>query len=82
MTSRSKKQWPPLEPFFERLRAEAKVILPRTLKAICGHRQPTATEKLMAWAAWEEWAAEEVRRFDYFNHPEIVALGGTNPAAN
>lgn len=61
-----------LSEFFAHLRNEGAPVYYRALRALCKNRPPTHTEKGLAWAAWEEWAEGELRRFDYWNHPEIA----------
>lgn len=63
----------PLSELLDELRGQGKRIYATTLRALAKDRQATATERNQAWAAVEEAAEDQLRRWDYYNHPELEA---------
>lgn len=63
----------PVSELLDELRAQGKRVYHQTVRALARDRQATATERKQAWAAVEEAAEDQLRRWDYYNHPEIHA---------
>jgi len=62
----------PLSELLDALRDAGKRTYHQTIRALARDRQATATERSQAWLAVEEEANDQLRRWDYFNHPEIA----------
>ena len=63
----------PLSELLDELRNQGKQIHATTIRALARDREATGTERAQAWAAVEEAAQDQLRRWDYFSHPEIKA---------
>lgn len=61
----------PVSELLDELRGQGKRIYATTLRALAKDREATGTERLQAWAAVEEAAEDQLRRWNYFQHPEI-----------
>lgn len=61
----------PVGELLDELRQQGKRIYDSTIRALARDRESTATERLQAWAAVEEAAEDQLRRWNYFQHPEI-----------
>lgn len=61
----------PVSDLLEELRYQSKRVFHSTTRALARDREATATERLQAWAAVEEAAEDQLRRWNYFQHPEI-----------
>ncbi|NBQ53606.1 MAG: hypothetical protein EBU49_08510 [Proteobacteria bacterium] len=57
----------------DELRVQGKRIYATTLRALARDREATGTERSQAWLAVEEAAHDQLRRWDYFSHPELQA---------
>lgn len=63
----------PLSELLDELRSHGKRVYHQTIRALARDREATATERNQAWAAVEEAAEDQLRRWDYYNHPELEA---------
>ena len=63
----------PVGELLDELRQQGKRIYYSTIRALARDREPTRTEVSAAWSAVDEAAADQIRRWDYFQHPEIKA---------
>ena len=61
----------PVSELLDELRAQGKQIHATTIRALSRDREATGTEKAQAWLAVEEAAHDQLRRWDYFSHPEL-----------
>jgi len=60
-----------LSELLDELRSQGKRIHGTTLRALARDRKATGTERAQAWMAVEEAAQDQLRRWDYFSHPEL-----------
>lgn len=61
----------PIGELLDELREQGKRVYRQTIRALARDREPTATEKRQAWAAVEEAADDQLRRWDYYSHPDL-----------
>jgi len=61
----------PVSELLDALRNSGKRTYNQTIRALARDRQATATERSQAWLAVEEEANDQLRRWDYFSHPEL-----------
>lgn len=61
----------PVSELLDELRAQGKRIHGTTIRALARDREATGTERAQAWLAVEEAAQDQLRRWDYFSHPEL-----------
>ena len=61
----------PVSELLDELRHQGKRIYGTTLHALARDREATGTERAQAWLAVEEAANDQLRRWDYFSHPEL-----------
>jgi len=61
----------PIGELLDELRQQGKRIYHSTIRALARDREPTRTEVSAAWSAVDEAATDQIRRWDYFSHPEL-----------